>query len=270
MSLRYFDAHCHIQFSQYDDDREEVMAAMEQQGIGGIVVGTNLGSSESAFELVRSSGSLWAAVGLHPNSAQEFEDIEEYRKLAIDPRVVAIGECGLDNFRPEDPEATKQKQREVLEQHIQLAVEIDKPLMIHSRPSKGTMDAYRDFIDILRSYKQEHGEKLRGDMHFFVGGIDEARDLIDLGFTLSYTAVLTFARDYDDVVRFAPLSSLITETDSPYVAPPPNRGKRNDPRAIPAVVEAISGIRGEDLETVRVQILQNAQQLFRLPAEIFQ
>lgn len=268
MSLRYFDAHCHVQFPHYDEDRDEVLAAMEQQGIGGLVVGTDLASSEAAFELVRSSGSLWATVGLHPNSAHAFEGIEEYRKLAIDPRVVAIGECGLDNYRPEDPEATKQKQREIFEAHVQLAIEVDKPLMIHSRPSKGTMDAYHDVIDILKSYKKEHGEKVRGNMHFFVGGIDEARTFIDLGFTLSYTAVLTFARDYDDVVRFAPLENLLSETDSPYVAPAPNRGKRNDPRAIPGVVEAIAGIRGGDSETIRVQILQNAQRLFSLPTGI--
>lgn len=268
MALRYFDAHCHVQFPHFDEDRDRVLAAMEQAGIGGLVVGTDLASSEAAFELVRSAGSLWAAVGLHPNSAHEYDGIEEYRKLAVDPRVVAIGECGLDNYRPEDPEASKAKQREVFEAHVQLAIETDKPLMIHARPSKGTMDAYRAALDILGSYKREHGERLRGNMHFFVGDVDTARGFVDLGFTLSYTAVLTFARDYDVVVRFAPLTSLLTETDAPYVAPPPNRGKRNDPLAVPAVVEAIAGIRGEDSETVRVQILENAQRLFNLPAEI--
>lgn len=268
--MKYFDAHCHVQFPHFDEDRAAVLAGMEAQGIGGLVVGVDLASSEAAFEVVRSSATLWAAVGLHPNSAQEFEGIEEYRKLALDPRVVAIGECGLDTYRPDDPDAAKAKQREVFEAHVQLAIEADKPLMIHARPRKGAMDAYHDALDILRSYKRTHGDRLRGDMHFFVGGVNEARGFIDLGFTLSYTAVLTFARDYDDVVRFAPLTSLLTETDSPYVAPPPNRGKRNDPRAIPAVVEAIAGIRGEDSEEVRVRILDNAQKLFSLPAEIIQ
>jgi TatD DNase family protein len=137
--------------------------------------------------------------------------------------------------------------------------------MIHARPAKGTNDAYVDLIDILTSAKKEYGDDLRGNVHFFVGGVEEARKLIELDLTLSFTAVLTFARDYDEVVRFAPLTHILSETDSPYVAPAPNRGRRNDPRAVIAVVEAIAGIRGEDVETVRVQILENAQELFKLP-----
>lgn len=266
MAIRYFDAHCHVQFPMYDEDRKEVLDSMREEGIGGLVVGVDEKSSRGAIELVQDSDSLWATVGLHPNSADEFSGIEAYRELARDPKVVAIGECGLDNFRPEDPAAAKAKQREVFEAHVALAAETGKPLMIHARPSKGTQDAYRDLIDILSSAKQEYGEKFRGNIHFFVGGVEEARALIELDFTLSFTAVLTFTRDYDDVVRFAPLSHILSETDSPYVAPPPNRGSRNDPRAAVKVVEAIAGIRGEDAETVRVNILQNAQKLFNLPA----
>jgi TatD DNase family protein len=241
---------------------------MEEQGVGGLVVGVDEESSAAALELVRPSGSLWASVGLHPNSAHEFTDIEPYRQLAKDPRVVAIGECGLDNYRPEDPEVTKTKQLEVFEAHVALAGETGKPLMIHARPAKGTNDAYRDLIDILTSAKKEYGDGFRGNIHFFVGGVEEARTLIELDFTLSFTAVLTFARDYDDVVRFVPGTHILSETDSPYVAPAPNRGKRNDPRAVIRVVEAIAGIRNEDPETVRVDILQNARKLFSLPAAI--
>lgn len=261
--MKYFDAHCHIQFDAYDADREELIRSMEEQEVGGMVVGVDLASSQKAIALAEQHDSLYASVGLHPNDTHlEPFDMDVYRKLAAHPKVLAIGECGLDNFRPEDVELSKPKQREVFEQHVQLAIESDKPLMIHSRPAKGTQDAYNDLIDILGSYKREHGEKLRGDIHFFVGGIEEARSLIELGFTLSYTAVLTFARDYDEVVCFAPLTSLISETDSPYVAPPPNRGSRNDPRAVRAVVEAMASIRGEDSELVRAQILSNAQRMF--------
>ena len=270
--MKYFDAHCHIQFPQYDVDRAEVLAGMAEVGVGGIVVGVDLDSTKKSLELVKDSSSLFSSVGLHPNSADEFEatGIEPFAELARDPKVVAIGECGLDNYRPGDVEAAKPLQREVFLKHVELAVETRKPLMIHSRPAKGTQDAYHDLIDILASAKREHGDALTGNIHFFVGGIEEARKLIELDFTLSYTAVLTFARDYDDVVRFAPLSHLITETDSPYVAPAPNRGKRNDPRAIPAVVEAISGIRGEDTEAVRVHILQNVQRVFKISADLFE
>lgn len=263
--MKYFDAHCHIQFPPYDEDREQVIAAMQEQGIGGLVVGVDTDSSRKAAALAEKHDGLWASVGLHPNDTPEEPfDMAAFKELLQHPKVVAIGECGLDNFRPEDPESEKVRQRSVFEQHVQLAIEAEKPLMIHARPSKGTMDAYQELISILKSYKQEHGDKLRGDIHFFVGGVEEARQLIDLDFTLSYTAVVTFARDYDEVVRFAPLSSLISETDSPYVAPAPNRGKRNDPRAIPTVVEALAAIRGEDLETVRVQILQNVQRVFKI------
>ncbi|HWU24431.1 MAG TPA: TatD family hydrolase [Candidatus Paceibacterota bacterium] len=268
--MKYFDAHCHIQFPQYDEDRDELIARMNDAGVGGIVVGVDLESTKKAIALVQEKPTLFASVGLHPNSADEFEGIEPYAELARDPKVVAIGECGLDNYRPGDVEAAKPLQREVFLKHVELAVTTRTPLMIHSRPAKGTQDAYHDLIDILSSAKREHGDALTGNIHFFVGGIEEARKLIELDFTLSYTAVLTFARDYDEVVRFAPLSHLITETDSPYVAPAPNRGKRNDPRAIPAIVDAIAGIRSEDSETVRVNILQNVQRVFKLPSGLFE
>lgn len=261
--MKYFDAHCHIQFDAYDADREVLIASMTEQEVGGLVVGVDYASSQKAIALAKQHDSLFASVGLHPNDTHlEPFSMDAFRSLASHPKVLAIGECGLDNFRPVDPAAAKAKQREVFEQHVQLAIETDKPLMIHSRPAKGTQDAYEDLIEILGSYKREHGERLRGDIHFFVGGVEEARKLIELDFTLSYTAVLTFARDYDDVVRFAPLSHLLSETDSPYVAPPPNRGSRNDPRAVRAVVQAMADIRNEELETVRMQVLANAGRVF--------
>ncbi|HEX8591624.1 MAG TPA: TatD family hydrolase [Candidatus Paceibacterota bacterium] len=261
--MRYFDAHCHIQFPHYDEDRDTVMAAMRNAEVGGLVVGTDLVSSQKAVELVQGSETLWATVGLHPNSANEWGGNRAYRELLKDPKVVGVGECGLDNYRPEDPAATKAKQREVFEAHIALAVESNKPLMIHSRPSKGTSDAYRDMLDILRAAKNENSD-LRGNIHFFVGGVEEAKAFLELDFTLSFTAVLTFARDYDEVVSYVPLSHIISETDAPYIAPPPNRGKRNDPLAVIPVVEAIAGIRNEELETVRIQVLENARKLFKL------
>lgn len=268
--MKYFDAHCHIQFPQYEEDRGELIDAMNQAGIGGIVVGVDLASSKKALDLVQDAPTLFASVGLHPNSAQEFDGIEPFAELAVDPKIVAIGECGLDNFRPNDVETAKPLQREVFLAHVELAARTRKPLMIHTRPAKGTQDAYHDLIDILTEAKRKHGDALTGNIHFFVGGVEDARKFVELDFTLSYTAVLTFARDYDEVVRFIPLSHLITETDSPYVAPAPTRGKRNDPRAIPAVVEAIAGIRGEDPEEVRVHILQNVERVFNLPAGLFE
>ena len=263
--MEYFDAHCHIQFEQYDADREELLGTMQEQGVGGLVVGTDFESSRKAIELVQGRDTLFASIGLHPNTVMnESFDMSAYRELAQDSKVVAIGECGLDNYRPEDPELTKQKQKEVFESHIQLAIETGKPLMIHARPAKGSMDAYHDSADLLRSYKKEHGDRLRGDMHFFVGGVPEAKLFLELDFLMSYTAVLTFTHDYDDVVKYLPLTHILSETDSPYVSPAKRRGQRNTPVSAIDVITAISSIRGEPEEQVGVQVLQNSKKLFTL------
>jgi TatD DNase family protein len=260
--MKYFDAHCHIQFTAYDEDRADVLMRMTEAEVGGLVVGVDLITSRLATELVAGRPDFFASVGLHPNDTDEPYDANAFGVLAQNPNVVAIGECGLDYYRPDEPEAVKKKQKEIFEQQIELAVKYNKPLIIHSRPSKGTQDAYHDTIDMLTSKKREYGDKLKGDMHFFVGGIDEARVFVDLDFTMSYTAVITFARDYDEVIRFIPLMHLLTETDSPYVAPAPNRGKRNEPLAVREVVKAMAGIRGEDEESVRQAILKNAARIF--------
>ncbi len=263
--MKYFDAHCHIQFDRFSEDRTEIIERMKQEEFGGLVVGVDMASTKAAIELVQQYPHLWASVGLHPNDTPEEPfDAELFRSFAQDPKVVAIGECGLDNYRPEDPEQEKDRQKKVFIQHVELALETDKPLMIHSRPKKGTMDAYKDLIEILTSYKKEYGEKLRGDIHFFVGGVEEAKAFSELGFTMSFTAVLTFARDYDEVVSYLPLENILSETDAPYVAPASRRGTRNDPFAVKDVIEAIAQIRGEDTEKVRIQVLRNAERVFGL------
>lgn len=263
--MKYFDAHCHVQFDAYDEDREAVLVAMREQEVGGLVVGVDLDSSVRALSLVQNLPGFYATAGLHPNSVLEDGfDEESFRAILRHPKMVAVGECGLDNFRPLDVDAAKTEQRRVFERHIALAVEANKPMMIHSRPSKGTQDSYRDMIAILRSHKQEHGDRLRGDIHFFVGGVEEARDFLELGFTLSFTAVLTFARDYDEVVRYVPIDRILTETDSPYVAPKRIRGERNDPLSVVDVVGAIAEIRGEEHEAVREAVIRNAKTLFSI------
>jgi len=263
MSARYVDVHCHIQFDQYAEDDTELIERMRAESVAGIVVGIDIGSSGKAVVLAGKYGHLFAAVGLHPNQvAAEVFDEAAYRALATHLKVVAIGECGLDYYRPIEINAdVKEKQKEALQKHIALAVELDKPLMIHCRPSSGTQDAYQDLIALLREAKTIY-PNLRGDIHFFVGGVVEAQTLIALGFTLSFTAVITFARDYDAVIRAVPLESILSETDAPYVAPVSRRGKRNDPLAAVDVVLKIADVRGEDPEIVRQTLLTNAQRLF--------
>jgi len=263
--MKYFDSHCHIQFPQYADDGAELLGRMKAEEVGGLVVGVDIGSSKRAIEAaVNATGilPLYAAVGLHPNHDDEPFDREAYRTLATHQKVVAIGECGLDYYRPDDAESAKGLQKTVFEGHLALSIETGKPLMIHARPAKGTMNAYHDLIDMLRTYKGEHGDRLKGNVHFFVGGVEEARALAELDFTMSFTAVLTFTADYDEVIRYLPLDRILSETDSPYVAPAEHRGKRNDPLAVRQVVGALARIRGEDEEVVREATVTNAKRLF--------
>ena len=264
--MKYFDTHCHVQFSAYNEDREAVLERMKEAEVGGLVVGVDIATSKAAVSVVREREGFWASVGLHPNDTDEPYVAEAFDALVRDPenKVVAIGECGLDYYRPDEPESVKKIQKDIFEQQIELAVKYEKPLMIHSRPSKGTQDAYNDTIEMLTSKKREYGDKLKGDMHFFVGEINEARQFVELDFTMSYTAVITFARDYDEVIRYLPLENILSETDSPYVAPEPNRGRRNEPVAVRSVVKAIAQIRDEDEESVRQAILANASRILRI------
>lgn len=271
MKMQYVDAHCHLQFEQYAKDDAELIARMREGGVAGIVVGVDLESSRKAVTLAEKHEHLFASVGLHPFHSDDGLTISIIRELAQNPKVVAIGECGLDYFRPAEVTGeTKSVQKELFKKHIALAVELDKPLIIHARPSsalvtegKPSYDAYWDLIEILKEAKTEY-PNLRGDVHFFVGGIAEARALIALDFTVSFTAVITFARDYDDVIKAVPLAAVLSETDAPYVAPASRRGKRNDPLSVIDVVAKIAEIRGEPLETVRSALLANANRLFTL------
>ena len=266
MTIKYIDAHCHLQFDQYAHDREEIAKEMKERGVAGIVVGCNLATSRAAVALAEKHEHLYASIGLHPNNdGDEVFEPAQYRELAQSPKVVALGECGLDFFRPEAvTDALKQKQKSLLKEHLTLAAELTKPLVIHARPSKGTEDAYLDLIEVLQEAKEAH-PSLSGDIHFFVGSVQSAAALRAIGFTVSFTAVITFAREYDAVIGAAPLSSILSETDAPYVAPLGRRGKRNDPLSVIEVVTKIAEIRGEDRETVRAALLANTVRLFALP-----
>jgi len=265
MNIRYFDAHCHLQFYDYAADSGALIARMRDEGVAGIIVGVDRESSEKAITLAEKHEHLFAAVGIHPNNREPFST-DVFRLLAKKENIVAIGECGLDYYRAGQ---SKEVQQESLRAHIALAAELDKPLIIHCRPSfakasegKPSHDAYHDLISMLKEAKTAHGEVVRGDIHFFVGGAAEAEALIALGFTVSFTAVITFARDYDAVIRAVPLASILCETDAPYVAPASRRGKRNDPLAVVEVALKIAEIRSEDPEAVRAALLANARRLF--------
>lgn len=273
--MKYFDAHTHVNFAAYDADRAEVIRRSLEDGVGMNVVGTKFETSSAAVALAETQLGLYATIGLHPvhttasyHDAQELGgegsgftskgeqfDISNYERLGRSEKVIAIGECGLDYYRI-DP-ATKAKQVEAFLAQIELANTLRKPLMLHVRPSKGSMDAYRDALEIVASQA-----KTGGDVHFFAGDWDIAQRFLALGFTLSFTGVITFARDYDDVVRDAPLDMLLSETDAPYVTPVPHRGTRNEPLYVQEVVRAIARVRGMAEEAVATQLMANAERVF--------
>ncbi len=256
MHPKYFDIHSHIQFPQFGADKDAVLQRMKNEGVFALVVGVDAKSSEGAIQEVQGKENLFATVGLHPNDVfkEEF-DISYYRELAKNKKVVAIGECGLDHFRIKNQEL-RIKQKEVLEQHIALAVELGKPLMLHCR------DAHNDLIDILRSKKKEYGEKLKGNIHFFTGNKEIAQKYFDIDFTISFTGVLTFTHDYDEVVRYAPLTHIMSETDCPFAAPVPHRGSRNEPVYVKEVVKKITEIRAGDFKIVAEALVKNANRMF--------
>jgi TatD DNase family protein len=260
MTVRFVDTHCHLQLAQYADDRNDIIARMREEGVMAIVVGDDYESSQEAVTLAEKNENLYAAVGVHPSHSAF--DSEALLQLAKCPKVVAIGECGLDYYRKSDSE-TKQAQKELFKKHIALAAGLGKPLAIHARPSAGAHDAYEDLIAILKEAKVTY-PNLHGVVHFFVGTLEEAEAFFSLGFMISFTAVITFSHDYDEVIKTVLLENILSETDAPFVAPASRRGERNDPLAVIEVVNQIAAIRGEDPESVRLALLANTKHFFAL------
>jgi TatD DNase family protein len=276
MSMKYFDAHTHVNFVAFNDDVDAVMRRAKDADVGMNIVGTQFDTSSSAVALAEKHDHAWATIGLHPihtgrsyhdekelgeggkafTSRGEDFDMARYRELARSPKVVAIGECGLDYYRLD--EGTKKAQEKAFMAQIALAKELEKPLMLHVRSSQGTQDAYEDVLAMLVR------ENVRGDVHFFAGSWATACRFLDIGFTLSFTGVVTFTRDYDEVVKNTPLDMILTETDAPYVTPAPHRGTRNEPAHVPLIVRAIAQIRGADEVGVARTLAENARRVFML------
>lgn len=265
--LRYFDVHSHIHEHEYDSDRAEVIARMREAGVQTITVGTHLKSSEAAVLLAEKEEGVFATIGLHPTDTNDSFDEKEYRSLAESKKVVAVGECGLDYFRlGEDEVEEKERQKNNFLLQLHFAMSIDKPLMIHTRPSGRTMDAHEDMIGILREEKKQYGEKLSGNIHFFTGTLDVARKYFDLGFSISFSGVLTFTTEYDSLVKESPVELLLSETDAPYASPVPYRGRRNEPSFVIETVKKMAALRGENEEVLGKTLSENALRIFRIKA----
>lgn len=290
--MKYVDIHCHLDSEDYDSDREEVLARMKEEGVGAITIGTDLESSKRAVEIAEANEDIWACIGVHPEhvcqpslTTREGEQSEralfDFYSLVQSPKVVGIGECGLEYFQM-DKEKTGDAQKKLFESQIQFALKYDKPLMLHvrsngknnfdARPTESFGQAYLDALDILDNYKKEFGEKLRGNVHFFAADVSIAKKFLDLGFTMSFTGVITFlprrssaqagAHDYDEVIKYLPQDSILSETDAPWVAPVPFRGKRNEPTYVAEIVKKMAEIRGENVEVLNKAIIENFRRVF--------
>ncbi|OHA15241.1 MAG: hypothetical protein A3H57_02450 [Candidatus Taylorbacteria bacterium RIFCSPLOWO2_02_FULL_43_11] len=295
MILKYMDAHGHVNFVAYKDDRGETIKRSLDEGVWMAVVGTQKDTSKSAVELAEKyKEGVYAIVGLHPiHTDKSFHDKEElgvggaeftsrgeqfdydaYRKMIENSKVVAIGECGLDYYRVDSDGTNLKKQEDIFRQHIELSIESKKPLMLHIRNGSGR-SAYIDAVKILSSYKSRLTNI--GDVHCYTGSYEEAKGFLDLGFSISFTGLVTFplrkseakgreagARSYDEIVRAIPIERILAETDCPYLAPQPYRGKRNEPLYVSEVVKSIAEIKKLELENTREQILENTLKFFGL------
>lgn len=271
LSMRYIDIHCHLDFPDYGDEISGVLERMKENEVGAITIGTDLESSKRAIKIAEengntrpneSSGRIWVCIGVHPeeasNEARDTSfDEKEFEKLVQNQKVVAIGECGLDYFGRRSfsggglSEETKERQKQLFKQQIEFALKHDKPLMLHCR------DSYNDVLDILESYPN-----VKGNSHFFAGNIEQAKRFLDLGFTMSFTGVITFTHDYDEVIKYLPKGSIMSETDAPFVAPVPHRGKRNEPSFVLEVAKKMAILRGISLESQAQEIRETAERVF--------
>lgn len=278
--MKFIDSHCHVHFRGYDADRAEVVERAREAGVGMIAVGTRYETSVEAVAFAEATPNTWAAIGIHPShtydvaykdtnelpgseddgtTGEEF-DFEKYEALARHPKVVAIGECGLDYFRLPENEAERaaivEQQKAGLRDQILFATKVNKPLVIHCR------DAHEDQITMLDEAIRAGALVARGVIHCFTGTAEEAARYHALGFYVSIPGIVTFAKNVADAVREIPLSQMIIETDSPYLAPKPHRGQRNEPAYVVETARAIAELKGITIDEVADVTTANAKKLF--------
>ncbi len=287
MFPKYIDIHSHVNFKAFDEDRDVVINHALDSNTWVINVGTQFDTSKKAVEMTNDyENGVYATIGLHPihtgasyhdedelgsegkefTSRGEIFDKEKYRKLASFGKVVAIGECGLDYYR--SAEDTIEKQKVAFISQIELANELGLPLMLHIRNNDedNTRNAYSDALQILKKHS-----KVKGDVHFFAGSLEDAINFTLFGFTLSFTGVITYVPrkdgkgcNYEEIIKNIPIEMIMTDTDSPYMAPVPYRGKRNEPVYVKEIVKKIAEIKGLKEEDVAEIIIKNAKRLFNI------
>jgi TatD DNase family protein len=256
-SLRLIDSHAHIQGPEFAADLNGVIDRAHAVGVEKILVvgGTGeLSSNDAAVAVANSFTGLFATVGMHPHDAKDVseQDFERLERLAADPKVVAVGETGLDFYYDHSP---RDLQVKVFTRFIHMARVLELPLIVHDR------DAHREIAELLKS---EGGGNLRGVIHCFTGDYPAAREFLDLGFYISFSGIVTFknAEALREAARKLPLERLLVETDSPYLAPVPHRGKRNEPAFVLHVAETIARVKGLPLQEITQATSRNAGALF--------
>ena len=249
----YFDTHAHYDDEQFDLDRDELLSSMPENGVELIVnPASNLDSCRKVLEIAEKFPFVYAAVGVHPHDAKEMDDtsIDLIRNMAGNDKVVAIGEIGLDYHYDLSPRDIQKKR---FYEQLELARELKLPVIIHER------EACQDCMDIITQFKD-----LKGVVHCFSGSWETAVQILDMGWYISFTGAVTFknAKKAPEVATKMPIDRLMLETDSPYMAPVPLRGRRNDSRNLPYIAETVAQLRGMTREEVAAITLKNGKEFF--------
>ena len=251
----YFDTHAHYDSSKFDADRDAVLRALPESGVTIVVdPGDNAERSRRAVELAQQYPHVYAAVGWHPEEAESWDEnsLPAIRELAKQPKVCAIGEIGLDYYWDT---TYRERQKEMFRAQIELALELDLPVIVHDR------EAHGDSLEIVRDYPA-----LRGVFHCFSGSVEMAQELLRRGWYLGFDGPITYknAARAPEVIRICPMERILLETDSPYLAPVPNRGKRNDSRNLPYIAATVARIKDMPVEAVAAQTMENGKKLFEI------
>lgn len=255
----YVDSHCHLDrldLSPYDGDLAAALVAARERGVGDMLcVGIDMANAEAVMAIAREHEGVYASVGLHPMDIGEQQaDFSQLEAWARQPEVVAIGETGLDYYYSDEH---AQRQQDSFRQHLQLSSRLQKPVIVHTR------DAREDTLHIIR----EHGDtSVGGVLHCFTESLEMAQQALELNYFISFSGIITFknAAELREVVAAIPLERMLIETDSPYLAPVPFRGKKNEPRYVPEVAACIAEIKSLPVERVAQQTRENFESLFRL------
>jgi len=261
--MQLIDTHVHLDMSHFDEDREEVIARAAAAGVLPLItIGVTLETSRAAVRLADAHGEVYAAVGIHPHDARNWdqETPRILRDLAAHPKVVAIGEIGLDYYRDYSP---RDVQRHVFRSQLDMAGELGKPVIVHDR------EAHEDTLRILEAWAGERNTNAGpGVLHCFSGDRRMAERVIALGFYLGFDGPVTYknARRLREMIGSLPAERLVVETDAPFLAPHPYRGKRNEPAYVPLIAEAIAAARGMGAAALAKQTTANACSLFGLPS----